>query len=394
MERPRGESTTGVHGRQAAKPGPLTTPVHQTSTFILESAQHVDDVYAGRREGDVYSRYSNPTLASAADRIAALEGAAAGLVVASGMAAVSSAVMAFVKTGGRIVANEDLYGGTHRLFAELKNRFGIRVDTFPSPDAEALRDLLQERADLVYLETPTNPTLRLVDLRVASGLARAAGVVTLVDSTLASPVNSKPHRDLGIDVVLHSATKYLGGHADITAGAVAGSKEHVRRIDIMARLLGGTLDPHAAFLLERGLKTMALRVKTSNANAQTLAEHLSTHPAVRKVHYPGLPTHPQHALAKRQMPGGFGGMLSFDLASFEDAKTFLDSVRVVKNAASFGGVESLAMISVQQSHRDLPDEVLARSGITRGTVRLAVGVEDAADLVADVDQALAKLGKR
>lgn len=394
MERPRGESTTGVHGRQDAKPGPLTTPIHQTSTFILESAQHVDDVYDGRREGDVYSRYSNPTLASVADRIAALEGAPAGLVVASGMAAISSIVLALVRSGGRIVANEDLYGGTHRLFTELEARFGIRVDKFPSADTSALRALLHEPADLVYMETPTNPTLRLVDLKVGAELARAAGAVSVADSTLASPVNSKPHRDLGVDLVVHSATKYLGGHADLTAGAVAGSKEHVRKVDLMARSLGGTLDPHAAFLLERGLKTIALRVKAANENAQKLAEHLATHPAVRKVHYPGLPSHPQHALAKRQMPGGSGGVLSFDLATFEEAKTFLDEVRVIKNAASFGGVESLAMISVQQSHRNLPAEVLAKSGITRGTVRLAIGVEDAADLVADVEQALANLGKR
>lgn len=394
MAGPQGESTTGVHGRHDAKPGPLTTPVYQTSTFILENAQHVDDIYDGRREGDVYSRYSNPTLASAADRIAALEGAPAGLVVASGMAAISSAVLAFAGSGGRIVTNEDLYGGTHRLFSELAARFHIRVDKFPSADTNALRELLRERADVVYLETPTNPTLRLVDLKAASELSRAAGAITICDSTFASPINSKPHRDLGIDVVVHSATKYLGGHADITAGAVVGSKEHVKKVDLMARSLGGTLDPHAAFLLERGVKTMALRVKASNHNAQKLAEHLATHPAVKRVHYPGHPSHPQHALAKRQMPGGCGGVLSFDLGGFEEAKRFLDSVRIIKNAASLGGVESLAMISVQQSHRNLPAEVLATSGITRGTIRLAVGIEDTADLVADVEQALAHVGRR
>ena len=260
MDGPRGESTTGVHGRQGAKPGPLTTPIYQTSTFILESAADVDAIYEGRREGDVYSRYSNPTLASAADRIAALEGAPAGIVLASGMAAISSTVMAFVGAGGRIVTNEDLYGGTTRIFNELAARWNVRVDKFPSADLDALRAQLRSPADLVYLESPTNPTLRLVDLKGAAELARAAGVVTVVDSTFASPINSKPHQDLGIDLVLHSATKYLGGHADITAGAVVGGKEQVKRVDLMARSLGGTCDPHAAFLLERGIKTMALRV--------------------------------------------------------------------------------------------------------------------------------------
>ena len=392
-DRPQGEGTTGVHGREEAKRGPLTTPIYQTSTFVLEDAADVDAVYEGRRAGDVYSRYSNPTLASAADRVAALEGAPAGLVVASGMAAISSAVMAFVGAGGRIVANEDLYGGTTRLFGELAARFGVRVDKFPSADTDALRRLLEAPADLVYLETPTNPTLRLVDLKAAADVAKAKGVVTLVDSTFASPVNSKPH-SLGIDLVVHSATKYLGGHADITAGAVTGSREHVKRVDLMARSLGGTLDPHAAFLLERGVKTIALRVKACNANAQAIAEHLATHPAVRKVHYPGLPSHPQHALARRQMPGGFGGLLAFDLGSLDDAKRFLDGLRVVRNAASLGGVESLCSIPYQQSHRGQPPEVLARSGIVPGTVRLAVGVEDAADLIADVERALAGLGKR
>ena len=394
QDAPAGESTLGVHGRRPGKPGPITTPVYQTSTFVLESAAHVDDIYEGRVAGDVYSRYSNPTLASAADRVAALEGAEAGLVVASGMAAISGAVLAFVGAGGRIVANEDLYGGTHRLFQDLSARFGVRLDTFPSADTDALRELLREPADVVYLETPTNPTLRLVDLAAASELARAAGAVSIADSTFASPVNAKPHRDLGVDLVVHSATKFLGGHADITAGAVAGSAAHVKRVDLMARSLGGTLDPHAAFLLERGLKTVALRVNACNANALRLAEHLEAHPAVRKVHYPGLASHPQHALAKRQMPGGFGGVLSFDLAGFDEAKAFLDGVRVIRNAASLGGVESLAMISVQQSHRGLPDALLARSGITRGTVRLSVGVEDIADLLADVDRALAPLVKR
>lgn len=388
-----GDATLGVHGRRPQARGALTTPIYQTSTFVLESAQDVDDVYEGRREGDVYTRHTNPTLASAADRVAALEGAESGLVVASGMAAISATFLTFVPAGGRIVANADLYGGTLRLLDELARRYRVRVDLFPSEDADAMRALLREPADMLFVETPTNPTLRLVDIEAAAGAARAAGVLSVVDSTFASPVNSKPHA-LGMDLIVHSATKYLGGHADITAGAVVGRREHVSRVDAMSRLLGATLDPHAAFLLERGLKTLALRVRAVNENAQRVAEHLERHPAVQRVHYPGLASHPQHALARRQMPGGRGGLLSFDLASFDDAKAFLDRVRVIRNAASLGGVESLCSLPLQQSHRKQPAEVLSRSGIVPGTVRLAVGVEDAGDLLRDLDQALASVGKR
>jgi cystathionine beta-lyase/cystathionine gamma-synthase len=393
MNRRRGEATTGVHGRKQPERGALTTPIYQTSTFALEDADDVDAVYEGRRPGDVYSRHSNPTNASAADRVAALEGAEAGIMSASGMAAISATVLAFVGTGGRIVSNEDLYGGTLKLFQELRTRFGIIWETFPSNDIETLRSRLHTKTDLVWLETPTNPTLRLVDLHQTSEIARAAGAVTAVDNTFASPINSKP-LTFGIDLVVHSATKYLSGHADITAGAVVGEKELVRKVDLTQRTFGGMADPHAAFLLERGIKTLSLRVKAANKNAQRIAEHLATHSAVRKVHYPGLPDHPQHALAKRQMPGGYGGVVSFDLAGLTEAKSFLDQLRVIRNAASLGGVESLAMISVQQSHRGQSADVLARCGITQGTVRLALGVEDGDDLLADIDGALASLDER
>lgn len=387
-----GDGTASVHGPRAAERGSLTTPIHQTSTFILEDAADVDAVYEGRREGDVYSRYSNPTTRSVEERIAMLEGTQAAVVYASGMAAVTTSVLAFVPHGGRIVANEDLYGGVLNFFKFLKEKHGVRVDYVPTAESELLRAALREPADLCYLETPTNPTLRLVDLKAAAEFARAAGVVTAVDSTFASPINSRPHA-LGIDLVIHSATKFLGGHGDITAGVVCGSKANVAKVHAVGKLLGPTLDPHASFLLERGIKTLPLRVRAIDQNAQTLAEHLARHPAVHAVHYPGLASHPQHALAKRQMPGGFGGVLSFDLSTFAQAKTFLDRLRVIRNAASLGGVESLCSLPYQQSHRGQPKDVLARSGITEGTVRLAIGVEDAADLIKDVDQALAGLAK-
>lgn len=391
--RPQGERTTSVHGHEEPRRGPLVTPIHQTSTFVLADAEDVDAVYEGRAQGDVYTRYSNPSLAAVEAKVAALERTEAALVSGSGMAAVSTSVLAFVGAGGRIVATEDLYGGTANLFRVLQQRFGIRVDLVPTTEPEALRAALRTPADLVWLETPTNPTLRLVDLQPSAQIAREAGVVSAVDSTFASPVNSRPH-GLGVDLVVHSATKYLSGHSDLSAGVVCGTREHVQRIALLHRLLGPVLDPHAAFLVERGLRTLPLRVQAANENAQRMADYLSTHPSVLRVNYPGLPAHPQHALARRQMPGGYGGLLSFDLPTFEDAKRFMDGLRLVRNAASLGGVESLVSLPVQQSHRRQPPEVLARSGITPGTVRMALGVEDAADLVADVERALAGLGKR
>jgi cystathionine beta-lyase/cystathionine gamma-synthase len=386
------DRTASVHGPDAPRRGSLTTPIHQTSTFVLENAAEVDDVYEGRREGDVYSRYSNPTTRSVERRLAMLERTEEARVYASGMAAISTTLLALAPAGGRIVANEDLYGGALNLLKMLRERFGVRVDPVPTTDADALRRALRERADLCYLETPTNPTLRLVDLRAAVEAARATSTPVAVDSTFASPVNARP-RELGVDLVLHSATKYLGGHGDVTAGVVCGSRALVERIHAAGKILGPTLDPHASFLLERGLKTLPLRVKAINENAQLVAEHLARQPAVHAVHYPGLPTHPQHDLAKRQMPGGYGGVLSFDLATFADAKRFLDRLRLVRNAASLGGVESLCSLPYQQSHRGQPREALARSGITEGTVRLAIGVEDAADLLWDLDQALAGISK-
>jgi cystathionine beta-lyase/cystathionine gamma-synthase len=387
------DRTDSVHGLDAPRRGSLTTPIHQTSTFVLEDAADVDDVYEGRREGDVYTRYSNPTLRSVERRLAHVERTEAALVFGSGMAAISAVALTFVPAGGRIVANADLYGGTLNLLKLLRERHGVRVDFVPTADAGAIRRALREKTDLLYLETPTNPTLRLVDLVAAAEAARAAGVVSAVDSTFATPVNSRPH-ELGIDVVIHSATKYLGGHADISAGVACAAKEITGRVHATHKLLGAVLDPHAAFLLERGLQTLPLRVQAANENAQQLAEHLARHPAVHAVHYPGLASHPQHALAKRQMPGGFGGVLSFDLATLAEAKRFLDELKLVRNAASLGGVESLCSIPYQQSHRNQPRDALAASGITEGTVRLALGVEDAEDIVEDVDRALAAVAKR
>ncbi|MHB8604974.1 MAG: trans-sulfuration enzyme family protein [Thermoplasmatota archaeon] len=407
-DRNRGPSTTAIHGdERGSRAGPTVTPIAQASTFAAESTQAFDDIYEGRRAGYVYSRYANPTCEAVAHKIALLERAEACIVTASGMGAISATVLAFAKAGGRIVSTQDLYGGTASFFANTLARLGVRVDYVPTTDTKAIERALRsepaqrdgaerasvssERPQLLYLESPTNPTLRLVDLKAAAAAARAAGVPSVVDSTFATPVNSRPH-ELGIDVVVHSATKYLGGHSDITAGAIVGSHARIAEILPTVKSLGPTLDPFAAFLLERGLKTLAPRVRAANANALALAQFVERQPKVERVHYPGLSSHPQHALARAQMPGGFGGLVSFDVAGGKAAAArFVDALEIAKNAASLGGVDSLVSLPVVQSHRNWSPERLAASGIAPGTVRFACGIEDTEDLLADVEQALARV---
>jgi cystathionine gamma-synthase len=386
-----GDGTRAVQGPGERAAGPVVTPIVQSATFTLPSTSAIEDLYAGRRDDHVYTRYGNPTVDSAAARVAHLEGVESGLLAASGMAAIALVTMSLAGTGGRIVAVEDLYGGTAALLESVLPRLGITVDLVPTREPAALESALAiGPADLVYLESPTNPTLRLVPIRDAAAIARRHGVVSVIDSTFASPVNCRP-AGLGVDLVLHSVTKYLSGHSDLIGGAVCGSAELVSRIAAVHRVTGAVMDPHAAFLLERGLKTLHVRMVRHNENALRLARLLEAHSKVARVHYPGLESHTQHALAIEQMPGGFGGVLAFDLDGGKDqAARFADSLRLFRNAASLGGVESLVSLPVVQSHRDASPETLRRSGIEPGTVRLAVGIEDFEDLAEDIDQALSK----
>lgn len=388
------DATRAVHGPAPHSEGPLTTPIAQTTTFIARSTAELDDIYEGRATGHLYTRYGNPTLDSAAARVAALEERDGALLCASGMAAITLVALTFARSGGRVLAVEDLYGGTARLFDALLPRLGMTVERFPTGDAGALEALLAAGpAELVYLESPTNPTLRLAPLARIAELARRHGAVTAVDSTFATPINTRPAR-FGVDVVIHSVTKYLGGHSDVMGGAVAAPRGLLERLDATHRVTGAIMDPHAAFLLERGTKTLAVRMRHINASAQRLASALVAHPLVTRVHYPGLPAHPQHVLAREQMPGGFGGVVAFDLPGGKaQAARFADSLRIVRNAASLGGVESLVTIPVVQSHRGQTATELARSGIVPGTVRLSVGLEDPDDVVEDVLQALDAAGR-
>jgi cystathionine beta-lyase/cystathionine gamma-synthase len=292
-----------------------------------------------------------------------------------------------VKSGEEIIATRQLYGGTYRLMRDILPRFGIRVH-YVETDLDGVERLVNSRTRVLYVETPTNPTLRLVDLRRAATLARRFKLFSIVDNTFASPVLQNPIA-LGFDAVVHSATKYLGGHSDLIGGAVAGSKPFIEQVRQMVIYLGGSMDPEAAFLLIRGLKTLEVRVQQQNQTAMAVAKFLARHPKVARVHYPGLPNHPDHRLARRQMRG-YGAMLAFDLkGGLPAARRFCDRVRVFLLAASLGGVESLVVLPIYTSHYRMSRAELRAAGVEPGTVRVSIGLEDPADLIADLKQALA-----
>jgi cystathionine beta-lyase/cystathionine gamma-synthase len=340
----------------------------------------------GLSEADIYTRYGNPTLRVAEEKIAALEDAEAALVTASGMAAVSSALLTCVKAGEEIIATRSLYGGTYRLLRDFFPAWGIRTQ-FVDTHLSGIEELINPKTRLLYTETPTNPTLRIVDLRKVARLARRRGLICMVDNTFASPVFQKPIA-FGFDLTIHSATKYLGGHSDVVAGAVAGRHDLVDKVRKTMIALGGSLDPGAAFLLIRGMRTLEARVVRQAQNALAAAKFLETHPGVERVHYPGLKSHPDHALARRQMKG-FGGMLAFDLkGGLPAARRFASRIRLFRLAASLGGVESLAILPVYSSHHGMSARELAAAGVSGGTVRVSLGIEDPVDLIADLKLAL------
>jgi len=384
-----GDATRAIHsGEEKHGIGaPITTPIARSSTFTFSSTAEMKRWAEGKSKAYIYTRYGNPTLAVAEARLAELEGGEDAVVTASGMAAISSALLAVVKSGEEIIATRQLYGGTYRLMRDILPRLGIRVHHLEA-ELEGAERLVNSNTRALYIETPTNPTLRLVDLRKAIELARRHKLVSLIDNTFASPILQKPLA-LGFDIVVHSATKYLAGHHDLIAGAAVGSRAWMSRVRDMIIYLGGSMDPGAAFLLMRGLKTLEVRVRRQGETAMTIARFLSRHPKVSRVHYPGLPAHPDHRLAKRQM-GGFGSMLAFDLrGGLPAARRFCDRVRVFLLAASLGGVESLVVLPIYTSHYRMSREELAAAGVEPGTVRVSVGLEDPGDLIGDLKQALA-----
>ena len=379
-----GNSTIAIHADRDVYPSrAVARPIYQTATFWAEDAEQFARVAVDRRGHDFYSRYGNPNHAQVAAVVAQLEHAEAAMVTASGMAALTTAVLAMVSAGDHVIGQKSTYGGTASVLLNLLPRLGVSVTQVDQTDPEAFEKALTPRTRLILVESPSNPLFQITDLRAVADLARAHNVLTLADNTFATPLNQRP-ANFGIDVVWHSATKYLNGHTDVSAGVLAGPAEILDQIWDTGVLTGAVLGPFDAWLLLRGLRTLPLRVARHNANGQTLAEALERHPAVARVHYPGLPGHPQHALAASQM-SGFGGVLAIELASgFEAADAFLGRLRYARRSASLGGVETLAVHPASMWRGMLNEDQIAASGVPLGLVRLAAGTEDTDDLVADV----------
>jgi cystathionine beta-lyase/cystathionine gamma-synthase len=367
--------------------GSLTTPIYETTTFVFDTAEQVREYAEGKSQRFLYTRYGNPTVLAVEKTIARLEGGETALVLSSGQSATTTALLGLLSSGDEVICSSAIYGGTLHLLADLLPKFGIRP-RFVSLEALASIDrILSDATKVVWFESPINPTLRCVDIAAVAAACRKRGIVSCVDNTFASPVNQQPIA-LGVDIVMHSATKYLNGHSDVTAGALVGPARLMEPIEKARRLVGGVLDPQAAYALGRGLKTLAVRVERHNANAMTVARWLSQDRRVERVFYPGLESHPDHALAARQM-SGFGGMVCVDLGdSLERASRFFDRLQLIKRAASLGGIESLCSLPVLTSQWGHTPEELERAGITQGMARLSIGLEDAGDLIADLDQAL------
>lgn len=382
-------ATRAIHGGEEKHgiDAPVATPIIRTSTFTFSSTAEMKRWAEGRSKAYIYTRYGNPTLTVAEEKLAALEGAESAVVTASGMAAISSALLSVLKMGDEVIATRQLYGGSYRLLRDIFPRLGIRVHHVEN-DLAGIERLVNKNTRVLYTESPTNPTLRLVDLRKAAAFARRQKLVSIVDNTFASPVLQKPLA-LGFDMTVHSATKYLGGHSDLIAGAVTGSQKLMAAVRQMIIYLGGSMDPEVGFLLIRGIKTLELRVERQCKNAMAVARFLEKHPKVARVHYPGLKSHPDHALAKRQM-SGFGSMLAFDMkGGVGAARRVCDRVRVFLLAVSLGGVESLVALPLYTSHYKMSAKELASAGISPGTIRVSVGLEDPRDLIDDLRQALA-----
>jgi len=386
-------NTLCVHGSGGADPltGAVSTPIYQSSTFAFKSAEQGAAIFAGEQEGYFYTRLGNPTTAAFEREMAFLESGEAALGTGSGMAATSTAVLTLAQNGDNIIAAHTLYGGTHKLFQELLPRFGIEARTVDANDPDAIARAADGKTRLLFVETPANPTLSIVDLRLCVRECRRHGFPLLVDNTFATPYYQRP-LELGADVVIHSATKYIGGHGDTVAGVMIGKKEFITRARFeMIRDLGGILSPFNAWLLLRGLKTLPVRMERHSENAMQIAQFLNFHPKVSRVWYPGLRTHPQHEIAARQM-SGFGGMLAFELKGGRDAGvTLLNSVELMTLAVSLGDCDTLIEHPASMTHSTYSADELAAVGITGGLVRLSVGIEGVEDLIADLDQALARV---
>src|SRR5919112_2112414 len=370
--------------------GATQVPIVQSIPFGYDDLDEWMGVALGEREGHIYSRNTNPTTSAFEEKVRVLEGAEAATSFASGMAAVSNTLFAFLEPGDRVVSVKDTYGGTNKVFLEFLPRAGVEVKLCDTTDSDAVAEEVARGCDLLYLETPTNPTLKLVDIEFLSKAGHEAGAVVVVDGTFATPINQSPLA-LGADLVLHSASKYLGGHADALGGVLCGPSELVRQVYHYREINGAALDPFAAYLLLRGLKTLELRVARHNENAMKVARFLEGHPMVERVFYPGLKSHPQHELARRQMRG-FGGMLSFSLVGgYEAVKEFLPRLRLAHPAAEIGAVETTVGPPATTSHVESSAREREAMGIPESLVRYSTGIEHAEDLISDLENALSAI---
>jgi cystathionine gamma-synthase len=387
-----GPSTQAVHaGEPRAKDrNAITTPIVQTATYTFADSKEIADLFEGRIQREEYGRYGNPTQRVAEQKLAALEGAEDGVLFASGMAAITTTLFAMLAKGAHVVVTDDAYRRTRQFLHQILRRYGVDVSTVPAGDYQRMEESVRPSTRLIFSESPTNPYNRILDLERVAAIGRRHRVKTIIDSTFATPINQRP-LEFGIDLVIHSATKYLGGHNDLLAGVVLGNEELVRAIRDLHGITGAVPDPFAAYLLIRGIKTLALRIARQNENAQRIAEFLESHPKIERVHYPGLESHPEHAIAIRQMRG-FGGVVSFEVkGDLNTASRLVDACSIPRIAPSLGGVESLIEQPALMSFYELSTEERLQVGIKDTLVRYAVGVEDGDDLIADLEQALATI---
>lgn len=384
-----GFSTNLVHVGEKPDPttGSVIPPIYQTTTFAFETNESILDLMEGRSNGYIYTRYGNPNYTMVEEKIAFLEDGESGLVTASGMAATSTAIMALVRAGEHIITHSDIYGGSFGLFHDVLPRFGIETSFVDCSDFSQIEEAVKDSTRVIFLETPSNPVLKIFDIRKISEFAHSRGIQVMVDNTFATPYNQKP-LNLGADVVVHSCTKYLNGHSDLMAGAIVGNQDYINECINIFRKLGGNLNGFDAWLLLRGMKTLGLRMERHNKNGQTVAEYLSKHPLIERVYYPGLPEHEQYELAKSQMTG-FSGVIGIELrGGQETVNKVLNRMKLFTRAVSLGSVESLITQPIAAVHFNVPTDFRKLGGIADNLVRISVGIEETEDVIADLEQAL------
>ncbi len=378
-----GEDLTQNHGS-------VSVPVYNASVFAFSDADEGAAIHNYQKSGYFYGRLGNPTQTALEKAVSELENGEASYALASGMAAVSAAILSNVKSGDHIIAPDSMYSTTTLFLRELGERFGIETTYVDATNAENYKSAVKVNTKIFWLESPSNPLLKITDIAAVANIARGKNIISIIDNTFATPYNQQP-LNLGVDLLIHSATKYFGGHSDLTAGLIAGNQDLVENArHSIGKFYGGNIAPQVAWLVLRGIKTLALRMERHNKNASAIADMLSSHPKVEAVFYPGLENHQNHEIANRQM-SGFGGMIAFDVGSIEAGKTLVNNVRVCTLATSLGGVETIIQHSASMTHAPLSKEERLKAGITDGLIRLSVGIENADDLIADLENALSKI---